>query len=94
MNKIVIKENGELVYKNMSEECILSIKNKMEKTIQKLKPSFIKDEDIKVEVDLGSGGAIIICIKNHIFRESFCNICEAPEITSMQIYKFLNSIKE
>lgn len=93
MNKIVIKENGKLVYKNVSEEFISSIKNKMEKTIQELKPSFIKDEDIKVEVDLGSGGAIIIRIKDHIFRESFCNICDAPKKTSMNICKFLNSIK-
>ncbi len=77
MNKIVIKENGILTYKKVTEEDLSSLQKEIEEIIKAHKFSMVRADDVCVSVTNGNGGNVIISMAEYTCTESICNICSA-----------------
>lgn len=77
MNKIIIKENEILKYKEVTDEDLSSLQKEIEEIIKSHRFSKVNADKVCVLIENGNGGNIIISMEGYTCTESICNICFA-----------------
>lgn len=77
MNKIVIKENGVLKYKEVTEEGLSSLQKEIEEVIKAHRFSKVNADKVRVSMKNSDGGNVVISMEEYTCVESICNICSA-----------------
>ena len=77
MSKIVIKENGALAYKDVTEEDLSSLQKEIEEVIKAHRFSKVNVDKVCVSVRNGNGGIVVINMGEYTCIRSICSICSA-----------------
>lgn len=77
MNKIVIKANGVLTYKEVTEKDLSSLQKEIEGVIKAHRFSKVNADKVCVSVKNSNGGNVVISMEEYTCVESICNICSA-----------------
>lgn len=100
MKKIVIKENGALTYKEVTEEDLLSLQREIEEVIKSYRFSKVNADQVRVSI---KNGNVVISMEEYTCIEPICNICSADfgekklsikEAISFNITNILNNLDD
>lgn len=76
-NKIIIKENGILTCKEVTDSDLIALQKEIEKNIRFHHFKVVNADEICVSIVKNNHGYIEIEYKGYVNTESICNICSA-----------------